>query len=481
MTDDFRWLDATAQADLVRTGAASASELVDAAIARIERDNPEVNAVITPLFEKARASAREMTDLDAPFAGVPFVLKDAVCHSAGDPFHMGMRLLKDAGYVAPDDTWLAARFRAAGLITVGKANTPEYATSATTEPLAYGATHNPWDLTRSPGGSSGGSAAAVAAGFVPIAHANDMGGSIRIPAAFCGLVGLKPSRGRATHGPHWGEYWATLTHEHVVCRTVRDTARMLDAVSGPGIGDPYTAPPAMRPFATEVGVPLEPLRIAMRTHRPDTGMGAHADCVAAVERTAAVLTGLGHTVELDALPELDGREGGTGLGVVIAAWLAHEMDIWADRLGRSIGPEDLEPMNGMMLERGRSIGAREYVAALHAMQLYGRRVSQWTQRFDMLLLPTASGPPVPLGVNSPIPDTSHPDFDPSAPAAFTVPFDITGEPAISVPGQWNDQGLPIGVQLVAGYGRDDLVIRLAAQLEIAAPWADRRPPVFAGA
>ena len=478
MTDDFRWLDATAQADLVRTGAASARELIDAAIARIERDNPALNAVITPLFEKARAAAGWPVDHDAPFSGVPFLLKDAVCHSAGDPFHMGMRVLKDAGYIAPDDTWLAARFRAAGCITVGKTNTPEYATSATTEPLAYGATHHPWALERSPGGSSGGSAAAVAAGLVPIAHANDMGGSIRIPAAFCGLVGLKPSRGRGTLGPHWGEYWATLTHEHVVCRSVRDTARMLDAVSGPGVGDPYTAPPPSRPFASEVGATTGPLRIGVRVHRPDTGARAHADCLDAVDATSSLLRDLGHHVEVDQLAELDVGESGTGLGVVIAAWLAHEMDIWAQRLGRRIDPEDLEPMNAMMLERGRSLGAREYVAAVHEMQLYGRRVAQWTQRFDLLLTPTAPAPPPPLGVNSPIPDTTHAEFDPGAPAAFTVPFDITGEPAISVPVHWSTAGLPIGVQLVAPYGRDDLVLRVAAVLEVAAPWAHRRPPAY---
>ena len=477
MSDPFRWLDATAQADLVRTGQVSARELVDAAIARIENDNPALNAVIHPLFDKARAAAARV-DLEAPFAGVPFLLKDAVCHSAGDPFHAGMRVLKDAGWVAPDDTWLAARFRTAGLITVGKTNTPEYATSATTEPLAYGATHNPWALEHSPGGSSGGSAAAVAAGLVPVAHANDMGGSIRIPAAFCGLVGLKPTRGRSTLGPHWGQYWATLTHEHVVCRSVRDPARMLAAVSGPGVGDPYVAPAPTRPYALEVGAPTGRLRVGVRTRRPDTGAEAHPECLAAVDRTVALLTDLGHEVIIDPLPELEGREGGSGLGVVIAAWLAHEIDLWSERLGREIGPEDLEPMNGMMLERGRAIGAREYVAALHHMELYGRRVARWTQRFDLLLTPTASAPPPPLGVNSPIPDTTHPEFDPAAPAAFTVPFDITGEPAVSLPLHTSAAGLPIGVQLVAPFGRDDLLVRVASQLESAAPWADARPPRY---
>jgi amidase len=474
MTDDFRWLDATAQADLVRTGAASARELVDAAIVRIERDNPTINAVITELFDKARSQTGEV-DREAPFAGVPFLLKDAVCHSAGDPFHAGMRLLKDAGYVAPDDTWLAARFRAAGLLTVGKSNTPEYATSATTEPLAYGATHNPWDHQRSPGGSSGGSAAAVAAGFVPVAHANDMGGSIRIPAAFCGLVGLKPSRGRTTLGPHWGEYWGTLTHEHVVCRSVRDTARMLDAVGGPGLGDPYVAPPPLRPFALEVGAPVAPLRIGIRTRRLDTGAQAHPDCRTAVDEVARLLESLGHRVTFDPLDELNVPEIGNGLGVIIAAWLAHEMDLWAARLGRVIEPDELEPMNSLMLQRGRAMTARDYVRAVHDSQRYGRQVARWTERFDVIVTPTAPSPPPPLGVNGPIPDPTHPDYDPGGPASFTVPFDITGEPAISLPLHHSAAGLPIGVQFVAPYGREDVLLRLAASLESACPW-DRRHP-----
>ncbi len=482
MTDDFRWLDATAQADLVRSGAASARELVDAAIARIERDNTAVNAVVTPLFDKARRAATAVDDAAAegparaaPFAGVPFLLKDAVCHSAGDPFHQGMQVLKDAGYVAPDDTWLAARFRAAGLVTVGKSNTPEYATSATTEPLAYGATHNPWNLAHSPGGSSGGSGAAVAAGFVPVAHANDMGGSIRIPAAFCGLVGLKPSRGRTTLGPHWGQFWGTLTHEHVVSRSVRDTAAMLDAVSGPGIGDPYTAPPPLRPFLDEVGAPVAPLRVGLRLTRPTSGVASHPEVVAAAERTAQLLESLGHTVVPDPLPELDGPEAGAGLSTILAAWLAHDIDLWSARIGRPIEPGDLEPMNGMMLERGRALGAKDLVAAWHAMERYGRRAAAWNERFDLLLTPTSPVPPPPLGVISPIPDTAHPEYDPGAPAAFTVPFDVTGEPAISLPLGRSSSGLPLGSQLVAPYGREDLLLRVAAQLETAAPWAHLHP------
>ncbi|MDQ1480926.1 MAG: amidase, partial [Actinomycetota bacterium] len=286
MADDFALLDATAQAALVANGDATPVELVDAAIARIESSNPALNAVIHERFDRARAEAASASLPDAPFPnapfrGVPFLVKDAVCHTAGDPFHCGMRLLKRLQWTATDDTWLAERFRAAGLVSVGKTNTPELATSVTTEPVAYGATHNPWDLARSPGGSSGGSAAAVAAGMVPIAHGNDMGGSIRFPASMCGIVGLKPTRARTTLGPDFGEYWGPLTHEHVLTRSVRDTAAVLDAIAGGAPGDPYTAPPPVRPFREEVGAPPGRLRIGMRTQRRD-GERSHPECEAAV-------------------------------------------------------------------------------------------------------------------------------------------------------------------------------------------------------
>ena len=227
---------------------------------------------------------------------MPFLVKDAVCHTAGDPFHCGMRALKDAGWTEPDDTWLAARFRAAGFVFVGKTNTPELASSCTTEPLAYGATHNPWNLEHSTGGSSGGAAAAVAAGLVPVAHGNDMGGSIRFPASMCGIVGLKPTRARTTLGPDFGEYWGPLTHEFVLTRSIRDTAIVLDAVAGMGTGDPYTAPPPRRPYREEVGAPVESLRIGYRTKQRD-GSPSHPDCVQAVESVANLLAAQAHQVE----------------------------------------------------------------------------------------------------------------------------------------------------------------------------------------
>src|SRR3989440_1247169 len=256
MSDALGDHDATALAGLIRAGEVRPLELVDAAIARIETLDPQLNSVIHRRFERARAEAAALgpgPDADAgPFAGVPFLIKDITCHQAGEPFHEGMRFLRDRQWRADSDSYLAARFRAAGLITVGRTNVPELGIVPTTEPVAYGPTRNPWDRSRSSGGSSGGSAAAVAAGLVPAAHANDGGGSIRIPASACGLVGLKPSRGRISFGPDFGEAAGGLVTDGVLTRSVRDTAAILDAIAGPMPGDPYAAPSPVRPFAREV-------------------------------------------------------------------------------------------------------------------------------------------------------------------------------------------------------------------------------------
>ena len=286
-------LDGIAQADLIHRREASPLELVDAAIAGIERVNPQLNAVITPLFEKARAQAKNGPLPDGPFRGVPFLLKDIACASAGDPIYNGMRLFRDARFVAPYDTYLAAKFKAAGFICVGKTNTPELGMNATTEPEAFGPTRNPWDLSRSTGGSSGGSAAAVSARMVAVAHANDAGGSIRIPASECGLVGLKPSRGRVSLGPDMGDGLHGLVIEGVVSRSVRDTASALDAIAGNMPGDPYAAPPQRRPFIQEVGAESGQLRIGVMRRTPHGGAPLHPDCVAAVEerRPAAAIAG----------------------------------------------------------------------------------------------------------------------------------------------------------------------------------------------
>jgi amidase len=474
VTDELALLDATAQADLVARGVASHLDLVDAAIARIEHVDGQLNAVIHHRFERARDEALAAT---GPFAGVPFLVKDAVCHTAGDPYHAGMRALKDAGWVEHEDTWLAARFRAAGFVFVGKTNTPELATSITTEPLAYGPTHNPWDLTRSTGGSSGGSAAAVAAGLVPVAHGNDMGGSIRFPASMCGIVGLKPTRARTTLGPDFGEYWGPLTHEFVLTRSVRDTAAVLDAVRGAGPGDPYTAPPPARPYADEVkGDHARVLRIGFRTMTPD-GEASHSDAVTAVESTAQLLSTLGHDVGAADIPALDNTYNQAFITVLSTA-VARDVARWSARLGHDI-TDELEPTNAFFASMGGQIRGVDYAGAIEDMQAWTRRVAAWWEDHDVLVIPTSPEPPVRLGELAPT------NTDPAVGGrmgrlvTFCSPFDVTGQPAISLPLHWNDDGLPIGVQLVAAYGREDVLLRVAAQLEQARPWRDRRPPVHA--
>jgi amidase len=473
VTDDLARLDATAQAELVARGELTARDLVDAAIERIERVDGRLNAVIHRRFERARDKAPAAR---GPLAGVPFLVKDAVCHTAGDPFHAGMQVLKDAGWTEPDDTWLAARFRNAGFVFVGKTNTPELAASVTTEPLAYGPTHNPWDDTRSPGGSSGGSAAAVAAGLVPVAHGNDMGGSIRFPASMCGIVGLKPTRARTTLGPDFGEYWGPLTHEFVLTRSVRDTAAVLDAVAGAAPGDPYTAPPPVRPYRNEVGAPTGRLRVGFRTETPD-GEPSHADAVRAVESTALLLEELGHDCNPASIPALDNSYN-QGFVTVLSTAVARDVGRWSARLGRDITSE-LEPMNTFFATMGNSISGVEYVAAMEDMQAWTRRVASWWDDHDLLVVPTSPEPPVRLGVLAPTNPDPHVAERAGHLVTFCTPFDVTGQPALSLPLHWNDEGMPIGVQLVAAYGREDVLLRVAAQLEDARPWAERNPPIHA--
>jgi amidase len=478
MGDDLAGLDATAQAELVRTGAATPTELVDAALARIDAVNPQINAVIHRLDDKARAAAAGELP-DGPFRGVPMLVKDAVCHTAGDPYHCGMQFLKDRGWTAEADTYLAQRFRAAGFVLAGKTNTPELATTVTTEPLAYGATRNPWDLDRSTGGSSGGSAAAVAAGLAPVAHANDMGGSIRAPASECGLVGLKPTRARTSLGPDFGEYWGPLTHEGVVTRTVRDAAAVLDAIAGPAPGDPYTAPLPARPYRDEVGADPGSLRIGLRTAAPAGAPATDPECVAAAEAVARVLEGLGHVVDGDGPTALDQDDLTPGYMPIFTSAIARDLDRWAARTGDPIGPDDVEPWNWTLAEMGRAVSGTDYLAGLESMQAAARRLAAWWKYHDVLVTPTLGMLPPRLGTISP--DRT---LDAVLPVVarltqFLTPFNASGQPAISLPLGVATDGMPIGVQLVAAYGREDVLLRVAAQLEAARPWAARRPPVHA--
>jgi amidase len=474
-------LDATAQAELVSSGQASPGELVDAAIERIERTNPELNAVITPLFEKARAAAANELP-DGPFRGVPMLLKDLLCHSAGDPMYEGMRFLKELGWVEQEDQHLTRLFRRAGLVFLGKTNTPELGILPTTEPEAHGATRNPWDTGHSTGGSSGGSAAAVAAGMVPLAHANDGGGSIRIPASECGLVGLKPSRGRVSLGPDFGDVMTGLVSELAVTRSVRDTAALLDAFLEPAPGEPYAAPTPDRPYTEEAGANPGRLRIGVMTEAPAEGVETAAPCRAAAEEAGRLLESLGHGVDASQPAGLEDPEYVPRFLVRWTSGVAWNLDYWSRRTGREIGPDDVEPCTWALAEQGRGHTAADYLAAVEYAQLATRRLAEWwAGGFDLLLTPTCSEPPPPLGSFEAPPDQPLFPIVRAVPlAVFTALCNTTGQPAISLPLGESDEGLPIGVQLVAPYGREDLLIRVAAQLEEAAPWAGRRPAVFAG-
>ncbi len=473
------FLDACALAELVRDGKASPTELVDEAIERIEKINPELNAVIRPRFDAARREAAGVLP-DGPMRGVPIVLKDLMCYMAGEPIHEGMRVLKEAHYVAPHDQELARRLLAAGFVVVGRTNTPELGIVPTTEPAAYGPTRNPWDTTRSTGGSSGGSAAAVASGMVSVGHAGDGGGSIRIPASACGLVGLKPSRARVPSGPEWGDVFAGLVCELAVTRTVRDTAAVLDAVAGPAPGDPYAAPTPARPFSEEVGADPGRLRIGVQSEAFGTTVVTHPDCVVATEAAAALLESLGHVVESTHVDALDAPEFVEAFLLVWAAGIGADVDhYWAEKLGRPIGQDEVEPLTWTLVEAARAANASDFLDAHRKLQAISRRVAQWYEGgFDLLLTPTLAEPPPLLGeFDSPPENPLHGLLRAAALVPFTPPFNVSGQPAISLPLHWNEEGLPIGVQLVAPYGREDVLLRVAAQVEEAAPWAQRRPPV----
>jgi amidase len=477
MSDRYQWLDAVAQAELVRTGEVTPRELVDAAIARAERVNPELRAIVTPLYEKARATAADPSLPRGPLHGVPFLLKDLMGYTAGDPYHMGMKALRD--FVAPHDTYLAAKIRAAGLVVIGKTNVPELGTIPSTEPLAYGPSHNPWDPTRSPGGSSGGSAAAVAAGVVPVAHANDGGGSIRIPASVCGLVGLKPSRGRSSFGPDLGDGVGGLSVEGSVSRSVRDTAVLLDVIEGLMPGDPYVAPAPQRPYREEVDVQPGSLRIGVMMQAPASATVVDPDCVEAAEEVAALLGDLGHRVEAAHPAALDEMETFQHFGIMFAVSTARILDAVGELLGRTLGQDDVEPFNWALAEMGSAVSARNYLRTVDWLFGYTRRVAGWwADGFDLLLTPTLPEPPWTLGGFHSV-DPMLAGLRSQTLCAFTGPFNMTGQPAISLPLCWNGDGLPIGVQLVAAYGREDLLLRVAAQLERARPWADRHPPISA--
>lgn len=484
MTDDLSRLDAVAQAELVRSGEVSPAELVDAAIARVEAVNPQLNAVIHERFDKARAEAAG--DLpDGPLRGVPMVVKDLDGVTEGDPLHMGTRHLKELGYRGDHDSYVHAKFKQAGLVIIGKTNTPELGLVPTTEPESYGPSRNPWNPEHSTGGSSGGSGAAVASLMVPLGHAGDGGGSIRIPASECGLVGLIPSRGRHSLGPEAGTAWGGLVRRLVVSRSVRDTAAALDAIEGDMPGDPYTAPPPLRPYGDEVGADPGRLRIGVQLQPGDPNIRSHPDCVAAAEQAGKLLESLGHHVAPAAhelLEDADYQGQFTTHFInAFSVWTATELDEISEMSGSPITEAGVEPGTWALAEMGRAVTGVQFQHALSFIEAFTRRMAAWwADGNDLLLTPTLTEPPPRLGEFAATPDNPLNGLFRAAPIVqFTAPFNATGQPAISLPLHWSDSGLPIGVQLVAAYGREDLLLQVAAQLEQAQPWADRIPPIHA--
>lgn len=476
--DDLARADATGQVALVRADEITPSEAVDAAIARIERADPSIGALVSERFEAARDEAAG--DLpDGPLRGLPVLLKDLEVPSAGDPYYAGTAVLRDVGYRTDHDGYQVRRLRDAGVVPVGRTKVPELGLTVTTEPLAFGPTRNPWDPGYSAGGSSGGSAAAVAAGMVAAATGTDGGGSLRIPASLCGIVGLKPTRGRISYGPDRGEVWQGFSVPGNLARSVRDVALLLDVTAGRMPGDPYGAPDLRRPLVEELDSPVEPLRVGVMTTAPG-GVAQVADvCVAAVRATADLLTGAGHDVHEDhpaALDEIEGLRGAFGPITTVAT--ARNLERLGEVVGRPLAPGDVEPTTWAVAEHGRGRTATDHVAAVEWVRAWARRQADWWRDHDLLVTPTLPEGPFRLGEMASDPDQPlRAVLRASELVVFTMPFNASGQPAVSLPLGASDEGLPVGVQVIAPFGREDLLIQVASALEATDLWQRGRPPL----
>ena len=491
---EYDALDGVALADLVRRRELSALEVTEAALARIAVRNPALNAVVRPMDYQARRMAAAVA-VDAPLAGVPLLIKDLMATVAGVPTSHGTRVLQQL--VPAADSTLIARYRRAGAVFVGKGNTPELGLTPTTESEALGPARNPWDRSRTTGGSSGGAGAAVAARMVPVAHGGDGGGSIRIPASACGVFGLKPSRGRTPTGPILGDVWRGFVQEHVLSWSVRDSAAFLDASAGMDAGAPVACPPQARPYLEEVARDPGRQRVAV-TAAPFFGTTVHPDCVAALDDAALLLESLGHEVRQDA-PVLDGAALARDFLTVVAVELSGEIEFLGEQLRRSLRRDELEAGTWALAQVGRAIRGTDFVGALRRLQQAARTVGAFFETVDVLVTPTLAQPPIPLGTLKPsgaeetilrvlgglglgrvmlaaglLEQTVAKVY---AFIPHTPLFNVTGQPAMSVPLHWNAQGLPIGTQVVARLGEEEVLFRLAGQLERARPWAERRPPL----
>ncbi len=478
LRDELSTIDALGQAALVRAGELTALELVDAAIERIERVNPRLNAVISTRFEDARAEAAALGRdglPGSPLAGAPFLLKDLGATIAGTPQWEGSRAA--AGRVSAADTELGRRFRAAGLVILGKTNTPEFGNHSTAEPESQGASRNPWDLSRTTGGSSGGSAAAVASGMVPAAHGNDGAGSIRIPSSCCATVGLKPTRGRNSWAPD-GDAMAGLAVEHALTRSVRDSAAILDATAGRVPGDPYAAPPPARPFREEVDAEPGRLRIAW-TATPPIDARVDPECAAAARATAELLEALGHHVE-EASPAFDGE---VLIEPLARVWATSNLvavrALEAER-GRPVSDDELEITTRELRDYALRFDSADLIDALSQLARISRQIGEFFERYDAWLTPTLARLPEPLGVLNQSRGGAVEywrfdcQFNPWNPIA-----NVTGQPAISLPLAWSAGSLPVGSLLTGRYADEATLFRLAGQLEAAQPWAQQLPPVHA--
>ncbi|MDP6023635.1 MAG: amidase [Alphaproteobacteria bacterium] len=470
--DEYRKHDAVALADLVAKGEVSAEELLDAAVDRAEAVNPSINAIVYKQYDVARQAIRDGLP-NGPLKGVPYLFKDLGAYDAGHPSTGGSRLFAD--FVPDHDATYTERCKAAGLVVMGRTNTPEFGLNISTESALLGACRNPWNLEHSTGGSSGGAAAAVAVGILPVAHATDGGGSIRIPAANCGLFGLKPTRGRNPAGPDVGEGWAGMSCGHVVSRSVRDSALMLDCTHGAAPGDPYAAPAPDRPFVDEVGVDPDKLRIAVMNHGHD-GEPLSVECSQAVSDTAKLLTDLGHTVEA-ADPGIDTMAIGLANRAIIAANTANMVRNRAKALGREPSGQDVEAATWAMVQLGNAVAGPDYADAVLQIHLLSRKLGAFFQDYDLILSSTLRNPPLPLGtLNTQDPDGIEDFGELIRHELATTPFyNAAGCPAMTVPLHWSADVLPVGVHFGAALGDEATLLRVAAQLEQAKPWFDKMP------
>lgn len=467
MRELYRSHDGIGLAGLVQSGEVSASELLETALAIAEEHNGLLNAITVWDVERARETAAGF--LEGPFQGVPFLLKDLFSPMEGLASTDGTRLY--VGAAPTYDAELVRRFKAAGFVIFGRTASPEFGLTTTTESERHGPTRNPWNLAYSAGGSSGGAAAMVAVGAVPLAHASDGGGSIRVPAANCGVFGLKPSRARISSGPDVGEGWSGMSTPGCVSRSVRDSAALLDAVSGPAPGDPYIAPPPQRPYLEEVERDPGRLRVGMVT-RPFFDVDVDVECLEAVRAAGLLCEGLGHDVRTLTIDLGDDPE---AIRSIVAVHTLRLLEDVGYLRGSPVREGEVEAMTWALAELGRDVNATAFVRATDKIHSIGRRVAEAMEGFDVLLSPMMATPPPLLGTMS----MDRIDDDATAVLYRTLAFgqlmNATGMPAMSVPLHWSSAGLPIGVQFAAPMGREDLLFRLAGQLERAQSWTDRRP------